>query len=305
MTIWTRACGLALWAVLTAAAPAMAADMRSRFIEGDGGVPLAVREAGPADAPGILLVHGLGQGGASFDKQFEALGDRYHIVAFDLRGHGLSGKPWAQEAYVSPAIWASDIAKVVAATGLKRPVILGWSYGTGVVMDYVRQYGADQVAGIVLVGALGGLSPPAAPAAATPLPADYARAKALQPSALIEDQIEAARVVGTYLTAAPVDDGLGETSQTLGSMLAPYVRAGLMKHPAANQDLVPKITAPLVIMRGELDPSAPAAASDALAKALPRGSVITFQGSGHSPFRERAADFNKALAAFVDAAQSR
>lgn len=293
------AAAMCLW---LAAAPVEAADIRSRFIEGDGGVPLSVRETGPADGVGILFIHGLGQGAASFAKQFETLGGRYHVVAFDLRGHGLSGKPWAKDAYVSSTIWAKDVAAVIKATGLDRPIVVGWSYGTGVAMDYVREYGAASVSGVVLVGALGGLSPPAAPVAASaPLPETYAKAKALQQSALIEDQMQAATVIGTYLTDKPVGDGLDAASLQLGAMVPPYVRAGLMQHAAKNQNLVATLVVPVMIARGDRDPSAPAEASAALAKALPNGAVVTFAGSGHSPFREDAAAFDAALVKFVEA----
>lgn len=287
-------------------APAAAADIRARFIEGADGVPLSVRESGPADGVGILFIHGLGQGAVSFDKQFKSLGPRYHLVAFDLRGHGLSGKPWAADAYVSPKTWAADVAAVVKATGLKKPIVVGWSYGTGVAMDYVREYGSEAVSGVVLVGALGGLTPPPATTAnPPPLPASYAKAKELQQSPLIEDQMQAAVVIGTYLTDKPVDDGLDAVSLQLGAMIPPYVRAGLMRKKTANQDLVSALRVPVLIARGDRDPSAPADASAALAKALPDATVVTFAGSGHSPFREDAAAFDVALTRFVESASKR
>jgi pimeloyl-ACP methyl ester carboxylesterase len=172
-------------------------------------------------------------------------------------------------------------------------------------MDEVREYGAAAVSGVVLVGAMGGLDPePARAAGPTPLPPAYAEAKALQRSPLIEDQMRAAAVIGGLLTERPVQDGLDAVSLQLGAMVPPYVRAGLMLHPGKNQDLVATLTVPVLIARGDRDPSVPADASAALAKALPSATVVNFPGSGHSPFREDPQAFDAALARFVESTRN-
>jgi pimeloyl-ACP methyl ester carboxylesterase len=119
-----------------------------RIVEGDGGVPLNVATAGDPAKPAILLVHGIGQSHVSFEAQLRApLSDEFHVVSFDLRGHGNSGKPWEPEAYKDSARWAGDVRRVIEALGLERPVLLGWSYGTLVVSDYLRRYGTDPARG--------------------------------------------------------------------------------------------------------------------------------------------------------------
>src|SRR2546421_8161215 len=50
---------------------------------------LYVRQAGPADAPVIVFVHGQGGSGAMWQPQFERLPD-YHCLAPDLPEHGNS-----------------------------------------------------------------------------------------------------------------------------------------------------------------------------------------------------------------------
>ena len=55
----------------------------------------------------------------------------------DLRGHGLSDKP--RDAYGDSRLWADDVASIIDALNLDRPVLSGWSYGPLVTMDVVAE----------------------------------------------------------------------------------------------------------------------------------------------------------------------
>ncbi len=57
------------------------------------GLNIFYREAGPKDAPTILLLHGLPSSSRMFDPLFARLGDRYHLVAPDYPGFGHSDWP--------------------------------------------------------------------------------------------------------------------------------------------------------------------------------------------------------------------
>ena len=150
----TRVALVLFWIVTGASA----AHARSFYVTGAGGVPLATTDTGSAEAPGILFLHGIGHGRESFRDQFASeLAEKYHLVAFDLRGHGMSGKPSQAADYADAATWAEDVVRVMDATGLTRPVVVAWSYGSLVAADVVRVRGARQVSGLVLVSALGGL----------------------------------------------------------------------------------------------------------------------------------------------------
>lgn len=58
-----------------------------------GGVDVFYREAGPADAPTLLLPHGYPSSSIEFRGLMAALGDRYHLLAPDFPGQGLSATP--------------------------------------------------------------------------------------------------------------------------------------------------------------------------------------------------------------------
>ena len=62
------------------------------------GVEIFYREAGPADAPTILLLHGFPTSSHMFRNLIPALSDQYHVVAPDYPGFGNSAQP-AMEAF--------------------------------------------------------------------------------------------------------------------------------------------------------------------------------------------------------------
>lgn len=98
-------------------------------------VELAVRTWGPpgdANAEALLL-HGL----ASTSHIWDLVGPRLarrgvRAVAVDQRGHGRSSKP--ARGYGFERV-AADAAAVVEATGLRRPVLVGHSWGANVVLE--------------------------------------------------------------------------------------------------------------------------------------------------------------------------
>jgi pimeloyl-ACP methyl ester carboxylesterase len=57
------------------------------------GVSIFYREAGPKDAPILLLLHGLPSSSRMFEPLFARLSDRYHLIAPDYPGFGHSDWP--------------------------------------------------------------------------------------------------------------------------------------------------------------------------------------------------------------------
>lgn len=281
-----------------APAPAAASTLRFTTVAGAGGVPLNVVAAGDPSRPGILLIHGLGQSYLSFERQLQsALANDYHLVSFDLRGHGNSGKPWEKAAYQDRALWAEDVKRVIAATGLKRPLLVGWSYGTMVSLDYLRAAGTGAVAGLVLVGAYGGLTPPPD---MRNVPPALLRARQLQLSPDLADNVAAAQATVPMLAGKPMPPEYVARHVAITLMMPRVAREGMFQRPLDNRDLLPALRAlPLLVNVGTLDRSTPEAHARELAKDWPGATVSVYEGVGHSPFAEEPERFNAELAAFA------
>jgi pimeloyl-ACP methyl ester carboxylesterase len=102
-------------------------------------VHLAVREwARPNEQPSIVLVHGLSSNSLLWESaaaELVRLG--YHVVAIDLRGHGLSSKP--DIGYDMRTV-AGDVAALIEALDLNRPVVAGQSWGGNVVLELAHRH---------------------------------------------------------------------------------------------------------------------------------------------------------------------
>ena len=110
--------------------------MKTHRIVGGGRLQLHVREWGKADAPPILFIHGWSQNHLCWAKQYESvLADEFRLVAYDLRGHGMSEAPLEPEHYTDGNLWADDVAAIIEALGLDRTALVGWSYGSFVICD--------------------------------------------------------------------------------------------------------------------------------------------------------------------------
>ena len=93
------------------------------------GLSIFYREAGPRDAPTLLLLHGFPSAGHMFRDLIPALSDRYHVIAPDLPGFGQSDMPpRATFAYTFYHI-ADVIDRFTEVVGLSRFAIYVFDYG--------------------------------------------------------------------------------------------------------------------------------------------------------------------------------
>src|SRR5262249_2780301 len=117
-------------------------------------VSIAAQSWGNPSGPEILFIHGFMQSHLSWARQTGSeLGREFRMVTYDLRGHGDSEQPLERERYRDGRAWGQELAAVIAAAGLRRPVLVGWSYAGRVIADYLEAHGSAGIAGINFVNA--------------------------------------------------------------------------------------------------------------------------------------------------------
>jgi pimeloyl-ACP methyl ester carboxylesterase len=276
--------------------PANAFDgARFSVVAGAGGVPLNVVEVGDPSLPAILLIHGFRQSYLSWTYQFGSdLKTRCHIVAFDLRGHGNSGSPWQPEAYARGQPWADDVNAVIKATGLKTPLVVGWSYGGNVVMDFARYHPDVPVSGYILVATTGGFVKIPAPSPnAPPRPTT-------SPNLLLN--IAAVDASTDFLFPTTIDAKLRDEFKAAAMRVSPFVDQAIGRRTDYdNLDLIDSLKAPVTFVFGGKDPIVGPALAQTLASRASRAKVVVFPDAGHGLFIQEPERFN----ALLDANQCR
>jgi pimeloyl-ACP methyl ester carboxylesterase len=80
------------------------------------------------NGPVLLLSHGYGSTRHMWDDQHRALGDRWRVVSWDMRGHGQTDSP-ADPGQYSAALTVADMRALLQHVGVERAIIGGLSLG--------------------------------------------------------------------------------------------------------------------------------------------------------------------------------
>ena len=89
----------------------------------------------PAVAPPVILLHGISGNARNYDALTSALGDRFHLFALDLRGHGDSAWDDQRDYRISALVY--DLNLFIDALGLPEVVLVGTGLGADVALGLV------------------------------------------------------------------------------------------------------------------------------------------------------------------------
>jgi non-heme chloroperoxidase len=263
-------------------------------VPGGGGLRLHVREWGPADGRPILLIHGWSQNHLCWAKQYEsALSDEFRLVAYDLRGHGMSEAPLEPEHYTDAGLWADDVAAIVDQLGLDQVVLVGWSYGAFVICDYVRQYGQERIAAIGFVEGALKLGEAAFGTLIGPGFLDhFAHATADD----LPTNIWAMRSFVRTCVAQPLPADEFETALAWNMAVPARVRAALAAREIDEDDVLRDIQRPLLVTHGRADTVVLPARAEHVLATCQTAEASWYEGVGHAPHLEAPDRFNRELA---------
>ena len=110
-----------------------------RTVEIDG-LDIFYREAGPADAPTILLLHGFPTSSHMFRELMPALADEFHMIAPDYPGYGNSSMPLVDEFDYTFDGLAEVVEKLIDTLGLQKYSIYLMDYGAPVGYRIAAKY---------------------------------------------------------------------------------------------------------------------------------------------------------------------
>ena len=104
------------------------------------GIRLHVAQAGPADGPLVILLHGFPEFWYGWRRQIEPLARAgYRVWAPDQRGYNLSDKPQGLAAY-DIAELARDVVGLIDASGRQKCFLVGHDWGAAVAWTVAQSY---------------------------------------------------------------------------------------------------------------------------------------------------------------------
>lgn len=112
------------------------------------GVELFYREAGPADAPVLLLLHGFPSSSHMFRDLIPRLADTYRVIAPDLPGFGQSAMPPRGEFAYTFDHLADVMARFTEVMGLQRFAVYVFDYGSPVGLRLAARF-PERISAIV------------------------------------------------------------------------------------------------------------------------------------------------------------
>ena len=113
------------------------------------GVEIFYREAGPADAPTILLLHGFPTSSHMFRNLMPALADRYHLIAPDYPGFGNSEQPAIDKFDYTFDNLAVVMGKLVNKLGIKKYSLYLMDYGAPIGFRLASQ-NPEQISSLIV-----------------------------------------------------------------------------------------------------------------------------------------------------------
>ena len=248
-------------------------------------------EAGPADAPCVLFLHGIGSNATYFRFQFAALSQHFRVVAWNAPGYWMSDNLKTEQP--TDADYAHAVDDFTLALGLDSLVLCGNSFGSVVAQAFAMRH-PQRVRQMILTGTGVGQ-------------------KQLSPQRREAFEARARRIrLGSYQYGdAGVDNLVGpHASAELRAMLVEVTRgtqaAGLLRAVSFRlsdfytPDLASALTMPVLLVQGSEDRTNPRQDNaDLLLPQLPHGRLVELAGIGHLPEVEDPGAFNQLLLGFV------
>jgi 3-oxoadipate enol-lactonase len=280
----------------------------------DSGAPTPKTATGKADVNGaslyyetrgsgdtVVLVHGLTLDTRMWDSQFEALSKSYHVVRFDMRGHGKSSGLRGADGGVTAFSQSEDILGVMDALTIDKAHVIGLSMGGYASYEFAVDH-PDRLMSLTVIDSAWRYDP-------------------ARTSSTFQT-----RVVG-YLTTAGTDleaglrawmgDALFVPAGKIAQVKADLEEIVLVGHlglgtgayfanplsamspsPLAETRLG-DLKMPMLVIVGDLDDPEFVAHADFIAGAVSGSEKVVIEGSGHMSTMEKPDEVNQALEAFL------
>lgn len=243
--------------------------------------------------PPVVFVHALSMNCRFWDNQVVALSNHCLAVVYDQRGHGRSDKPNSGYGFEN---YADDLRDLIAALGLKKATVVGWSIGSWAALDYAHRYPDNGMSRLVLTGA----SPRLLPGTGWSHCAPAGSFEQFLEN-LIDDRPKATYEFYKALLNERASNHLLDwiVRASLEMPLQAFLESAESVVYGDKREALSRIDVPALIVNGGNDRACPVGAGEYIANTMRRARLVVLENSGHFPHIEQAREFNEELLRFI------
>jgi pimeloyl-ACP methyl ester carboxylesterase len=243
----------------------------------------------------LVLCHAGFVDSGMWDSQWEASGEFFRVIRFDMRDYGKSDR--AQ----GPVSRRKDLEGLLDQLEIQRAVLIGCSLGGTVVLDFALEH-PERVAALVLVSAV----PSGFEMQGAPPPDLLAMFAAIQQGDLAQVSELQLRlwVDGSFRQPEQVDPEVRQRAAEMnripvehGTFMLDTQPVDPLDPPAAIR--LNEVRVPTLIVAGALDHPELLRAADMMEEGIQEARKVVIAGAAHVPNMEKPAEFNREVLSFL------
>lgn len=272
-------------------------DIVGYYINVEPCVNIYVEDINPTGNKTILLVHGWPGSHKLFEYQFNQLPKLgYRCIGIDIRGFGLSDKPWSGYDYNR---LSDDVRCVVDALKLKNFILGGHSTGGAICVRYMARHNGYGVSKLALFAA-------AAPSLIQRpyFPYGLTRQEVIDIiQGIYKDRPQTLREFGSKVFHNYVSQPLSDWIFQLGLQAASWSSAAVANTWLGEEGLfndLKTIKVPTLILHGLNDQVCVFALAIAQHQSIKNSKLVPFESCGHFLFYDQQEKFNEELIRFIE-----
>lgn len=266
-------------------------EATKRHVALSDGVDLAYVQLGDPHGTPVVLIHGYTGSALDWVPILPYLPRHWRLILPDLRGHGASSKP---ECCYDLDDFAYDIKLLLDRLQVSRADVVGYSLGSMVAQRFAETW-PQRTQRVVLISSAGARLPCKPPAKLHEFDCGLPAIRALKTTPAADSPF----MVAWWSSPTPVNEQFIERERQNAARMPLRVWRAVLDQSLTDPDLaamLPRLTAPALLIWGSKDPIMSPADRASLEAALPHAEVKIFPGLGHNQFWEQP----RAVASVID-----